>query len=193
MEKKNVLPLALTVLKVIGVAGLLATVLVAPNVLRVLPLFLRKGDRRKRYYPSYLTRVARRLRDRGLIRLTRKNSKSFYEITEKGREMLARYELQEFELPRPRRWDEKWRIFLFDIKESRKPTRENIRRILWRLGFSRLQDSVWVYPFECEEVMELLRTGYGVRHEAIYLTANRFLKDRWLLKEYDLLKYAYEE
>ncbi len=189
MEKKQVFHVAMTVLKVVGAAGLIATALVAPGVTQVLPLFIDQRRRKRYYYPSYLTKTVSRLRRNKLIILRQRDGKSYYEITEKGQEVLAQYELQEMALPRPKRWDQKWRILMFDIREGRKATRENIRRALIRLGFERLQDSVWVYPYPCEEVMELLRVAYGVRSEAIYLTTSRFLKDRWLLAAYDLLKY----
>lgn len=62
-------------------------------------------------------------------------------------------------------------MLIFDTKEDRKSIREKVRRSLVALGFYRLQDSVWVYPYLCEDVLEMLRTQYGVRHDALYVCA----------------------
>ncbi len=193
MEKKQIFHCAAAVLKVVGAAGLIAAALVAPGLAQALPLFMPGKERE--YIPRYpykLTRVIDRLRRRKLIRLVKKDGKAFYQITEKGQEVLARYVLQEAELPRLKRWDRKWRLLLFDIAEKRKPTRENIRRSLEHLGMLRLQDSVWIYPYPCDEIAELLRTSYGVRHEVLYLTTERFLGDNSFVMAYGLQKYREE-
>ena len=185
MEQKKVASLVLSVLKVVGAAGLIASALVAPNIAKALPLLVGKRGP-CRHYPAYLTRALDRLRFRNCIALVKKDGKAYYQLTEKGSALLAKYVLQETVLPRPHTWDRKWRILIFDIPETRKPTRENIRRSLERLGLTRLQDSVWIYPYPCEDVMELLRTSYGVRHDALYLTTERFWGDHDLLSTYGL-------
>ena len=172
-------------LKVIAGAGVLAAAMVAPNVLQAVPLFMGRRTP-KRYYPFQVTRALDRLKRKGFIRLVKQQGRGHYEVTQKGSALLARYVLHEQPLPRPRRWDNRWRLLMFDIRETRKPTRENIRAALQSLGFCRLQDSVWVYPYPCEEVLELLRTAHGVRTEVMYVTADRFVGDRWLLEEYNL-------
>ncbi len=173
------------VLQVVGVAGFLAAAMVAPNALKAGALFT-GGKKHRDYYPCDITYTITRLRQRGLITLTRDQQKSYYQLTETVQELLAKYVLQEKEIRRPRRWDRLWRILIFDIREGRKSDRENVRVALKRLGFLRLQDSVWIYPYPCEDVMELLRTGYGVRKEVFYLEAKRFLGDRALINEFGL-------
>ena len=75
---------------------------------------------------------------------------------------------------------------MFDIEEKRKNVRNQIRAVLISFGFYRLQDSVWVYPYECEEILELLRTKYKVRHEALYIRAERIAKDEYLRDHFGL-------
>ena|SRR3989338_8022246 len=185
MINKRVGALAGTVLKVVGIAGILAVGMVAPNVLKG-GAFLMGGKRRRDYYPCDITYTITRLRLRGLVTLVRKQHKAYYQLTEKGQKLLAKYTLQEKEIKRQRRWDRLWRIFIFDIQEGRKSDRENVRTALQQLGFLRLQDSVWIYPYPCEDVVELLRTGYGVRKEVFYLEAKRFLGDRTFIDEFGL-------
>ena len=89
MEKKQVFHVSMTVLKVVGTAGFIAAALVAPGVLRLVPIFIKGKQRKKYFYPSYLTNTISRLRGRGLIKLTKQEGKSYYAITEKGSEILA--------------------------------------------------------------------------------------------------------
>ncbi len=182
--------LAFAALRVVATAGIIAVALVAPNAVQALRLVMPGASRRREYYPCHMKAVIERLRRRHLIQLVKKDRKAYYQVTEQGQEVLARYVLQETAMPRPKRWDKKWRLLLFDIAETRKPTRENIRRSLQRLGLTRLQDSVWLYPYACEEVMELLRTAYGVRHDALYITTERFLGDHDFLVTYGLTEYS---
>ena len=96
------------------------------------------------------------------------------------------YEIGEKHIKKPKRWDHKWRLLIFDVPEKRRFMREKIRRVLKSFEFYRLQDSVWVYPYECEEVLDLLRTKYYVRFEALYIRAEYIQQDRWLRKHFFL-------
>ena len=63
----------------------------------------------------------------------------------------------EYQIPEPAFWDGKWRILMFDMRESRKKARNTLRTLIRNAGFVRLQDSVWVYPYPCDEFIELVR------------------------------------
>lgn len=54
-------------------------------------------------------------------------------------------------------WDNKWRIVVFDIPEKYAALRNRVRDILKRAGFIRLQNSVWVFPHECAELIGLIK------------------------------------
>lgn len=57
---------------------------------------------------------------------------------------------------KPRRWDGKWRIVLFDIPEKDRTFRDILREHLKALEFFKLQQSVFIspYPFE-KPILEL--------------------------------------
>jgi phenylacetic acid degradation operon negative regulatory protein len=48
-------------------------------------------------------------------------------------------------------WDGWWRIVMFDVPESKRGLRDNLRRELARRAFGRLQDSAYLSPFELEK------------------------------------------
>ncbi|MBI2098870.1 CRISPR-associated endonuclease Cas2 [Candidatus Uhrbacteria bacterium] len=179
MTKKG--EIAFKILAAVGLAGVVCAAVVAPNVFQFLP------NPYKRKYPKRsLDKALQRLKDRGLLKFAAGSNGWRVELTEKGREELFAYETCEKMFKKPKRWDGKWRLLVFDIEEKRKSIREMVRQTLVRLGFYRLQDSVWAHPYECEDVLELLRAKYRVRHEALYLRAEYLAKDHWLRKHFNL-------
>lgn len=58
---------------------------------------------------------------------------------------------------KPKRWDGKWRIVLFDIPEKDRLFRDILREHLYALNFFKLQHSVFVSPHPFEKpIMELV-------------------------------------
>ena len=87
---------------------------------------------------------------------------------------------------KPRRWDGKWRMLIFDIPEKKKNVREHIRTTLVNLGFYRLQDSVWVYPYDCEDFITILKIDLEVGKDVLYIIADRIEYDAPLRKHFEL-------
>jgi DNA-binding transcriptional regulator PaaX len=109
--------------------------------------------------------------------LIKTNGISHYSITSKGAAVLSRYELKNLKISRPKRWDNKWRIIVFDIPERQKYSRDCIRILFKKIGLVKLQKSVWIYPFPCENVIELAKTNYHIRKGVIYFVCDRFSRD----------------
>lgn len=146
-----------TVLAIIGVAGVLATVAVAPGVFAALPTVMGK----ERYKLSFKAKSAvHRLMSKGMIV---RNSDGHLEITEKGRRRLdierARTSTAAF---KKRKWDKRYRLVMFDIPQKRRTTRDKLRHLMRDFGFLRLQDSVWVSPYDCEELIALVKAELRV-------------------------------
>jgi DNA-binding transcriptional regulator PaaX len=49
------------------------------------------------------------------------------------------------------KWDEKWRMVAFDIPEDCKRGRNALRYRLATAGFYELQESLFLYPYDCEK------------------------------------------
>jgi len=107
-----------------------------------------------------------RLAEKGLLHIGTDGIR----LTEKGERYLQRSTLV---VRRPARWDRKWRIVIFDIPERRRVMRALLRQKLISIGFVRLQDSVWVYPYDCEELLTLLKTDYRLGKEVLYIIADK--------------------
>ncbi len=152
------------VLLVIGLAGLIVGATMCPNIGCLIP------KKYRRRYPAEVIRQAiYRLDKKGWIILKKKGDKWQIALSQQGRKVLLLYEAGVKHIRKPKKWDRKWRILIFDIPESRKTVRELIRKSLKNLSFRWIQDSVWIHPYECREVLELLRTRCGIRTQALYL------------------------
>lgn len=171
------------ILGTVAATGLMSVALLAPNVLQILPK-LGFIDRKKRQ-KEFINQSRERLLKAGLLTY---NEQRLLRLTPKGEAKLRQFELVDFKLNTPKRWDKKWRILIFDVREERRPLREKIRRTLTTIGFSRLQDSVWVYPFDCEDLITLLKADFRVGKDLIYIIAESIENEARLLKKFNLAK-----
>lgn len=169
-QKKRNRDLQKAILATVSIAGGLALVALAPNVVGAMAkLGLLPGKREK----EVIKRSRNRLVKRGL--LVYKNN--LLQLTPKGESELRFLSLTEFALQKPRKWDGRWRVLTFDIAESRRRTRDRVREILHRIGFKRLQNSVWIYPYDCEDVIVLLKADLKIGKDVLYLIADELEYD----------------
>ncbi len=162
------------ILESVKIAGVVSIALLAPGVIGAMEKLGILASRRQGEY----IRVAReKLLKEGLIVTDGKQLR----LSKSGDAVLMRYKLMDYTLKKPRRWDEKWRMLIFDIPEKRKKIRNKVRLILKKMGFKRLQNSVWVIPYDCEDVIALLKVELGVDKELRYVIAES-IDHEWLLK-----------
>ena len=120
-----------------------------------------------------------------MICIFERNGETVIRLTEKGAQELLRYQMREKNLEK-RSWDRKWRVIIFDIEEKRRYARDRIRQEMQSFGFVKMQESVWVYPHECEQIVALLKAKYKIGKELVYITAGDIENDEWLRKEFRL-------
>ena len=77
-------------------------------------------------------------------------------------------------------------MLIFDIPERRRGTRAQIRRTLLQLGFTRLQDSVWVYPYDCEDIVTLFKVDLRVGKDLLYMVVDKMEFDAPLRQRFGL-------
>ncbi len=170
------------VLRTIATAGILSVALLAPNALQMLKFFnINKSDKRNKERSIYNSR--NRLIEKGLIQYSGKGSLT---LTLLGKKVLNKFENRDFKIKKPEKWDKKWRVLIFDIKEAQRTTRDNIRRTLISIGFVKLQNSVWVYPYDCEDLVNLLKTDFGIGREVLYIIADKIENEQVLIDNFQL-------
>ena len=172
------------VLGTIAVAGILPVALVAPNAIQYI-LGGIGGRRKPRQWYSVGSSTQRLIR-KGLILFEKTKAGTFVRLTEKGQRALQFSQIAEHGLPSPKRWDGKWRILIFDIPERRRLVRSKIRTTLMAWGFARLQDSVWIYPHDCEDYVTLLKADFKIGKDLLYLIVDSLENDARIRKQFKI-------
>lgn len=167
-------------LTAVAAPGLLALAVMAPNVLQVLGSF--SGDKYKFKYR--LRSVASRLADKGHVEFVKRDGKNYLEVTELGRQILEKGNPQLRK--KKRRWDKRWRMVMFDIPERRRKVRDSLRFTLGEYGFIRLQDSAWIYPYDCEDFIMLLKADLQAGDTILYLLVEAIEHDIELKSQFGL-------
>jgi DNA-binding transcriptional regulator PaaX len=105
-------------------------------------------------------------------------------LTEKGKEEARRLSLlgNSIKFEKPKKWDKKWRIVVFDIPEKSKIFRNILREHLYDLDFLKLQQSVFVspYPFEAQ-ILELVQI-YSAQRFVRVITAHKIDNEPYIKK-----------
>ncbi|MBI1974646.1 MAG: hypothetical protein HYS51_02260 [Candidatus Zambryskibacteria bacterium] len=169
------------ILKTVAITGILAVGLVAPNVIGAMDkLGIIPRIRQKEYTSSSASKLVKR----GLLKF----ENGYYQLTQKGESILRRWEISNYNLNKPKRWDRKWRIIIYDIPEKRRKgvVRRQVLNLFKEAGFYKLQNSVWVYPYDCEDIIGLLKTDLGVGKEVLYIIANEIENDKYLREYFGL-------
>lgn len=156
------------VLGVIAAAGIIAVAAVAPNIFQVLPRLIGRDPHRL----AFQTKTAvGRLLAKGYVK---RSTSGMLEITPKG---ARHFELERARADAParrkRRWDKKYRLVLFDIPQRRRSVRDRLRLLMREFGFLRLQDSVWVTPYDCEDIIALVKAELKVGNDILYAVVDQ--------------------
>lgn len=81
-------------------------------------------------------------------------------LTAKGKQQAKALDLlgNTIRLRKPKKWDKKWRLVLFDIPEKDRIFRGILREHLYELKFFKLQHSVFVSPYPYEKaILDLVK------------------------------------
>ncbi len=163
------------------VGGMIA-VGAAPRIdlLKLLGTKKRNPYRLKHQVNDALARLAKK----GHITFINKDGRKYARLTPNGEKRLQ-YEQQKTSLllARKKRWDKRWRVIIFDIPEYRRSTRDKLRLTMRNTGFYRLQDSVWLYPYDCEDFISLLKADLKIGQAILYMVVEKIEYDQ-KIKDY---------
>ena len=182
--KEKVLSASKTLLLIIGALGFVFVAVAAGNAVQLLkytPIM-----KRSKLKVFEINQGIKRLLNGGLIEIKEDENYKYLNITNKGKNLLLKFQLEGLAQNKPKKWDEKYRVVIFDISEQRRTIRNRLRGILRSFGFICLQESVWVYPHECQEIIDLLKQYLNLSSEVLYMTVDSIENDKWLKEEFGL-------
>jgi len=107
-------------------------------------------------------------------------------LTKEGRIKATRLSLfgSTIDFKKPKKWDKKWRIVIFDIPEQDRIFRDILRRHLFDLEFYKLQQSVFVSPYPYEKSILKLVDLYSAEKYVRVITATMIDNDKRLKKHF---------
>lgn len=181
-KKRRSRELRNAVLMTVAVAGVIAVAAVAPGIVRLLET---TGiNARLRYRTKS---VLGRLKHKGEIEFVEMDGKKYIRLTEKGEQSLALHQ-QRLALTtnKPKKWDKRYRLVMFDVPEKRKRIRELLRFEMQEVGFLCVQKSAWVYPYDCEEFIALLKADLHIGNAVLYAVIEEIENDKWIRKHFGL-------
>ncbi|MBI2041973.1 MAG: hypothetical protein HYT20_03070 [Candidatus Nealsonbacteria bacterium] len=143
----------------------------------------KKYNKSKKIYDTFYN-----LKRQGYINIENKNHQIYISLTREGKKKAGRFQIDSLKINKPKKWDKKWRLVIFDIAQLKRLQRNAFRGKLKELGFCPLQKSVWVHPYKCNDEIGLLREFFGLSQKEIRLIiAEDIEEERFLRKIFKLI------
>ncbi len=164
--KKSKSEIVIDVLGILLLGGMLAIAATSPyfitNIMKGLKR-MKKYNNKKVYDTFY------NLKKQGLINFHQKDGQIYIFLTEKGKKKAGWMQINDLIIKKPKKWDGKWRVVMFDIAQLKRIYREALRGKLKELGFYFFQKSVWILPYDCKEEIKLLQAFFGLEDSELRL------------------------
>lgn len=108
---------------------------------------------------SKIKRVLSNLEKREIIALEERGEEVYVHLKDKDNTAILKYSIKSLldYKKKQKKWDGKWVLVFFDVPEKQRNKRDYLRRFLIDLGFYQYQKSVYLFPYECEREVALIR------------------------------------
>lgn len=150
--------------------GAVATVIVLPG-LGILFKQLEANDYRER---ARVRDALKRLEKRADIRRRIVKGVEEFILTDKGKQRLLKLVVTELYIPKPTKWDGRWRVLVYDIPDKMDIERRELNRVVSEMGMQALQRSVFISPYPCREQIDIVVTFYRLQKYISYFEADHY-------------------
>jgi len=157
----------------VAAVGILSSPQAASGVLKIFKNWRNESSSKRNKIIS-INYSRRKLVNDGLLEY---NNDGYLRLTPRGEKILNEIQARNYTIVKPRRWDKKWRVIIFDIKEERRGLRDKVRNTLINIGFICLQKSVWIYPYDCEDLINLIKADFKIGKDVLYMIVDRVEND----------------
>ncbi len=188
-ERKQKYAPAKEVLALLGRGALISAAILAPKAAPLLMQFVEESpdyDAWKRYNISYLKRTLDRLEREKQIEIIYGKEDDVVKLTQRGKIKILKYSLETLKVDKPKQWDGKWRLALYDIPKTEHHMRDLLREALEAIGFYAIQKSVYIFPYPCYSQIEFIRSYYGAGNHLQYMLVDAIENDEAYRTYFDL-------
>lgn len=173
--KEGVLKSGELALTVLMAGGVLTLGLIAP---KVLVAFHRTGRYKRYFQAENIEKKMSEFSSRSYFRYQKIAPQEYsVTITKKGRKLAQKFALQNFKLHLEKAWDGKWRIITFDINRKNSGARDALRLKLRQIGALAIQESVFVFPYDCYKEIIFWASFYRVEKCIYYLEVSKIFNE----------------
>lgn len=155
-----------------------------PNAAIILKPLLRWHKDWDKIKRQRIHEAVKRLNQKRLVEMIEKNDRLYIKITENGKKLIKNFDYDDIKLPDYKKWDKKWRMVIFDIPEKKNKERRALSTKLKDMGFYPLQESVFIYPYECQNEIDFVCNFLEIDRYVNYCIVDSLNK-----KEGDLQRY----
>jgi len=132
-----------------------------------------------------LKKSLEKLESKEIIDLEEKGDNIFVKLKDKNNLTVIKYStkaLLNFKR-KAKHWNKKWFLVFFDVPEIQKNKRDYLRRFLVYIGFYQYQKSIYIFPYECENEIKLIKKIVEGAKYIKYIIAEK-IEDEKLVKQY---------
>jgi len=146
-----------------------------------------KGFKKERKRRNALLALDRLHRKKFVDFVEQRDGRLRVTITVLGKRKMRQWDLERHRIEKPKQWDRRWHIVASDISEKRKKGRDALRTMLTRWGFYKLQESMYVHPYPCEDEIDLLRELFFLpSHEVLCFSTDHISHEERLKKHFGI-------
>lgn len=128
------------------------------------------------------------LRRQGYIQTFTTRKEKYIELTPKGIERAQNLFLQNIKIIHKGKWDQKWRVVIFDIPEKLHHSRDIFRDEIKRLSFIQVQKSVYVFPFECTQEISKISQILNITKYVTIMISEIIQGEKWIIETFLKIK-----
>jgi len=179
MAHINISPKTQDVLRLLGAGALLTTLFVMPGtaigigaIMKLYKEWERENDIKEwdKYNLPRLRFILKRMMKQQYIRMKpMPDGSTILTLTKKGMLQNLKYNIETMKIEKPKKWDGRWWLVMYDISKFKRREQDMFRRMLKRFNMLPLQKSVYLYPYPCEHEIEFLRGYFDVPEAVIVM------------------------
>ena len=120
-----------------------------------------------------------------IINLEEKDNKVFVYIKDKNNPTVMKYSIKALMdlKKKKKKWEGKWFLVFFDVPEVQRNKRNYLRKYLVDIGFYRYQQSIYIFPYECEKEIILIKKIVEGAKYMKYIIAEK-IEDEHVIKTF---------
>ncbi len=149
------------IIKYIGLCVLAVSAIALPGIAPLLKYFKPKNEYQKKSF----RRSFNDLVNKNIIFLSGEKIK----LSKRGTELYKKYQIEDIKIKKSKKWNGIWHLVSYDIPEKYKKNRDYFRFVIQKLGFRKIQNSLWVFPWECKEEISIICQNIGVHPFVVYM------------------------